>query len=106
MKEITLNGCTYTLVKGDRAKGWYNQYLRLAGKTTLDDVYGRYSHRKQMAYGACRARMEQTDSVSIRILSTNCHFFTVGYIRKSHDYLLIETYANSYAIDLNDMIGD
>lgn len=106
MKEITLNGCIYTLVKGDRAKRWFDEYCRAYDKTTLDDVYKSYSHAKQMAYGACYRRMEKTDSKNMRILSTNFNFFTVGYMRTQRDYLLIETYANSFAIDLNDMKGE
>ena len=104
MKEITLNGCTYTLVKGDRASRWYYAYCRADDKTTLDDVYKSYSHAKQRAYGACYTRMTRTNSTDIRILSATCNFFTLGYMRIAHDYLLIETYANSYAIDLNEVM--
>lgn len=102
MKKITLNGCTYTLIKGDRAQGWFYEYCRADDKTTLDHVYKSYSDAKQRAYGACYTRMTQTNSTDIRILSATCNFFTLGYMRTAHDYLLIETYANRYAIDLNE----
>ena len=78
---------------------YYEQYKRTTA-TTLSDVYGRYSTKKQDAYDWCMKKMDELEGYGMKVLSATTYHFTVGflYTDKETGKLMfdVETSCNSY----------
>lgn len=101
-KTITLNGHNYTVINAntERAHHIHKAYLR-SYDSSLDSVYGRYSHAKANAFEYCRAREREFNSYDGVITGYNTCAFSyafTGYC-EGKKYLVYITKGGDYAID-------
>lgn len=93
------------IIKGSTAKGQniLAMYRRFDGYD-LDEVYGRYSREKRIAYDECYDwYREDNESTDFHICSHNSHTFTVGWVyidsETGHKIVRVETACNTYRVD-------
>ena len=101
---VKINGETFEAKHGERI----NQIPKLTGATRLDQVYGRYSHKKEAAYNEWNKfynEMKDADHCSFIISSHNFNVFTlkmVVYDKERNQYwFLYITPAHNYAVKID-----
>ena len=68
----------FTCVRSHKLDDMYQRYNHSAD-TQLEDVYGRYSDKKALAYTYCRNLMCKYDGYDFRIINHNTFMFTCGF---------------------------
>lgn len=99
VKTLTINGVNFTLLKGEAQKKalsreWDRACVR--GYTSLWDVYGSWSRRKQLAYDDCLYINNKVNGGIMYISGANRCFFSLIYVvdYNGKTYVVKETHAN------------
>lgn len=58
---------------------YYRQWLRLPTRD-LDDVYGRYSTAKAVAWRGCERRCAERNGYCLSVITYNTSVFTAGFV--------------------------
>ena len=66
---------------------------------SLYDVYKTFSDSKYRAYDYCRYEMHRKDGFNFRITSTNCHFFSCGFLYYDNKHLRCRYYTGRNTYD-------
>ena len=106
---VKINGVTFEAKHGERIY----HIPELTGATRLDDVYGRYSYQKEVAYDEWNKfynEMNDADHCSFIISSHNVNIFTLAMVvydkeRNQYWYLYI-TPAHNRAVKIDAQMAE
>ena len=91
---------TTKLNNGTQKAEHYKKLYKMADCTSVDYIYNKASCTKRAIEKTIKEKMIDNDCINYRVLCGTCYFFTCGYTSKDGKKLFIETYGNTFEIEL------